>query len=529
MLGGHLDSWHSGTGATDNGAGCAVAMEAMRILKTIGVRPRRTIRVALWTGEEQDYFGSVGYVEQHFGTLKTVELKPEHAKLSVYFNLDNGSGRIRGVNLQGNEAVRPIFDAWLRPFNYLGAATLTTLNTGGTDHMPFDARRPARLPVHPGSAELRNQSSPLEPGCLRGGRARRSEAGVGDSGQLRLPCGDARRDAPAKAAARAAHGHQMTVKYVAGSGFGGRAGRRRTGAQSRPLVAPEAAAIYQRLLPQIARIKIFDHHAHPGFAETKSRSGAGAAERRAWRLRPEHPDWAAAARALFGVTGKAQLRKAQSRAEVLQCHSRPAGHRDVDGQSRHDVGRPRSGAVQVGVLHRPVPVSVRQHRARRPNPDQAVFMPKQTKLLQRFVQQPGLKALPPTFADYLAFVTRVLEDHQRRGAIAAKFEVAYFRSFVFDDPPRDAVSAIYDRYRAGGAPSPADYKAFQDFVFRYVVTECGRLHLPVHIHSSAGAGDYFSVARRQRVEPRALLRDPRYIATTFVLIHGGYPFEQARC
>lgn len=139
MLGGHLDSWHSGTGATDNGAGCAVALEAMRVLKAIGIKPRRTIRVALWTGEEQDYFGSVGYVQRHFGDPKTMALKPEHAKLSGYFNLDNGSGRIRGVNLQGNEAVRPIFEAWLRPFHYLGASTLTTLNTGGTDHMPFDA------------------------------------------------------------------------------------------------------------------------------------------------------------------------------------------------------------------------------------------------------------------------------------------------------------------------------------------------------------------------------------------------------
>jgi carboxypeptidase Q len=139
MLGGHLDSWHAGTGATDNGAGCAVAMEAVRILQTIGVRPKRTIRVALWTGEEQDYFGSIGYVEKHFGDMKTMALKPDHAKLAAYFNLDNGSGRIRGVNLQGNEAVRTIFDAWLRPFNYLGASTLTTLNTGGTDHMPFDA------------------------------------------------------------------------------------------------------------------------------------------------------------------------------------------------------------------------------------------------------------------------------------------------------------------------------------------------------------------------------------------------------
>jgi carboxypeptidase Q len=139
MLGGHFDSWHSGTGATDNGAGSAVAMEAIRILKAIGAKPRRTIRVALWTGEEQDYFGSVGYIERHFGDPKTMVLKPEHAKLAAYFNLDNGAGRIRGVNLQGNEVVRPIFDAWLKPFNYLGASTLTTLNTGGTDHMAFDA------------------------------------------------------------------------------------------------------------------------------------------------------------------------------------------------------------------------------------------------------------------------------------------------------------------------------------------------------------------------------------------------------
>jgi len=139
MIGGHFDSWHTGTGATDNGAGSAAAMEAVRILKTIGIRPRRTIRLALWTGEEQDYFGSLAYVRQHFGDVSTLALKPEHASLDVYFNLDNGSGKIRGVNLQGNEAVRPIFEAWLAPFAYLGASTLTTLNTGGTDHMPFDA------------------------------------------------------------------------------------------------------------------------------------------------------------------------------------------------------------------------------------------------------------------------------------------------------------------------------------------------------------------------------------------------------
>lgn len=139
LLGGHFDSWHSATGATDNGAGCAAMLEALRILKAIGVKPRRTIRVALWDGEEQSYYGSTGYVKKHYGDPNTGVLKPESEKLAAYYNLDNGTGRIRGVFLQGNEAVRPIFQEYLRPFNYLGASTLTTLNTGGTDHMVFDA------------------------------------------------------------------------------------------------------------------------------------------------------------------------------------------------------------------------------------------------------------------------------------------------------------------------------------------------------------------------------------------------------
>jgi carboxypeptidase Q len=139
MLGGHFDSWHSGTGATDNAAGCVVMMEAARILKAIGVKPRRTIRVALWSGEEEDYYGSMGYVKKHFGDPFTMQLKPEHEKLAAYYNLDNGSGKIRGIFLQGNEAVRPIFEEYLKPFNYLGAKTISILNTGGTDHMSFDS------------------------------------------------------------------------------------------------------------------------------------------------------------------------------------------------------------------------------------------------------------------------------------------------------------------------------------------------------------------------------------------------------
>lgn len=139
MLGGHLDSWHGATGATDNAAGCSVMMEAVRILLASGVQPRRTIRIALWSGEEEGLFGSRNYVKNHFADPAKMELSPEHGKVSAYYNLDNGSGRIRGIYLQGNEAVRGIFSAWLQPFADIGANTVTISNTGGTDHLAFDA------------------------------------------------------------------------------------------------------------------------------------------------------------------------------------------------------------------------------------------------------------------------------------------------------------------------------------------------------------------------------------------------------
>jgi Zn-dependent M28 family amino/carboxypeptidase len=139
MLGAHFDSWHGGTGATDNAAGSAVMMEAMRILKQSGLRLRRTVRLGLWGGEEQGLIGSREYVKAHFADRADMVLKPEHARLSAYFNVDNGTGAIRGVYLQGNEAVAPIFDAWMKPFDNLGMTTVTIRDTGGTDHQSFDA------------------------------------------------------------------------------------------------------------------------------------------------------------------------------------------------------------------------------------------------------------------------------------------------------------------------------------------------------------------------------------------------------
>jgi hypothetical protein len=139
MLGGHLDSWHGATGATDNAAGCAVMMEAVRILKTLNIKPRRTIRIALWSGEEQGLHGSRNYVKNHLADPATMQLKPAHGKVSAYYNLDNGGGKIRGIYLQGNTAVGPVFTKWLEPFADMGAGTVTINNTGSTDHVAFDA------------------------------------------------------------------------------------------------------------------------------------------------------------------------------------------------------------------------------------------------------------------------------------------------------------------------------------------------------------------------------------------------------
>jgi hypothetical protein len=138
MVGGHFDSWHGGTGATDNGAGSAVMMEAMRILKVSGLKVRRTVRIGLWGGEEQGLIGSREYVTAHFADRADMKLKPAHAKFSSYFNVDNGTGAIRGIYLQGNEAAAPVFEAWMRPFNNIGMTTITIRDTGGTDHQSFD-------------------------------------------------------------------------------------------------------------------------------------------------------------------------------------------------------------------------------------------------------------------------------------------------------------------------------------------------------------------------------------------------------
>jgi len=312
-------------------------------------------------------------------------------------------------------------------------------------------------------------------------------------------------------------------------------------AQSRPLVAPGATPIYQRLLPQISRIKLFDHHAHPSFPDDADVDIAppppGSSP---LRIRPENPETSAAARALFGfpyadmtadhakwlVDKKAALKRERAGAAYFNSILDRLG---IETSMANRVAMaPYLDPARfkwvffVDCFMFPFDNSALAAR----NTDEAVYMPLQTKLRQQYAQQVGLQSLPPAFADYLSFVSRSLEANQKRGGVAVKFEASYFRSLSFDDPPREAAAAVYDKYRAGGAPTFDDYKIVQDAVFRHIVSEAGRLHLPVHIHTSVGGGDFFFLRGVNVLNLENVLRDPRYLTTTFVLIHGGYPFDR---
>jgi hypothetical protein len=160
-------------------------------------------------------------------------------------------------------------------------------------------------------------------------------------------------------------------------------------------------------------------------------------------------------------------------------------------------------------------------------PDMGVYVPLQEKMLSRYKQQEGLQGLPDDLAGYEDFVRRTMADNQQKHAgVAIKYEAAYFRSLHFTDPPRPRAEAIYDKYHAGGVPTPEEYRIFQDYILRVMVDQAGKLHLPMHFHSAVGIGDYFSLRNGNVLNLENVLRDPRYRNVTFVLLHGGWPYER---
>jgi uncharacterized protein len=313
-------------------------------------------------------------------------------------------------------------------------------------------------------------------------------------------------------------------------------------AQARPLPGPDVPQIYQRLLPQIEKIPAFDHHAHPGFADDPDVDAMAAPPdfSEALRTRDDNPELIAAAKALFGypytdlspehskwlVEKKAELKKQNPGTayfnlilDKINTESSVANRAMMP-----DYLDPNRFPWVFFADSFMWPFNNERESAR--NPDEGVYIPLQEKMLHRWMQQENVTKLPAQFSDYLDFIIRVLTDNQKKGGIAMKFEVAYFRPTTFSDPTRDEAEAIYHRYVSAGIPTEKEYRIFQDYLFRFLVVQGGKLSLPVHIHTAVGIGDYFNLSQSNIMNLESVLRDPRYRSTTFVMIHGGYPLER---
>jgi hypothetical protein len=309
-------------------------------------------------------------------------------------------------------------------------------------------------------------------------------------------------------------------------------------AQSHALPQEDVQVVYRRLLPQISQIKIFDHHAHPGFGDDPDVDAqATPPQHLPRRARDTNPEIVLAVKALFEYPYQDLSDAHMQWLAAKSAEARRSGGTAYFDRILDTCGIEASVANRVAMADYLNPKRFRwvffvdsflfpfdNKLVTESNPDEGVYIPLQEKVLHRYMRQVGMTRLPDRFDDYLAFITRVIEENQRNGGIAEKFEIAYFRSLYFADPPREAAAQVYDKYHNGGVPAPEDYTLFQDYVFRYLISEGGRLHLPVHIHSAVGEGDYFSLRRGNVLNLENIVKDPRYLATTFVLIHGGYPF-----
>lgn len=310
--------------------------------------------------------------------------------------------------------------------------------------------------------------------------------------------------------------------------------------QARPYPGTDLPQIYQRLLLQIDKIPAFDHHAHPGFPDdTDVDAMAAPPGSAALRERDSNPELVAASKSLFGypyedmspeharwlVQKKADLKKAQGDAYFSNLLDKLNIERSVANRAMMAGYLDPKRFLWVFFADSFMwPFDNQRQQAR--NPDEQVYIPLQDKMLHRYMVQEKMEKLPSNFDVYLAFVSKTLQDNRQNGGIAMKFEVAYFRPTTFGDPSKQEVADIYERFASGGIPTEKEYRTFQDYIFRFLILEGGRLHLPVHIHTAVGIGDYFNLTKSNVMNLESILRDPRYAATTFVLIHGGYPLER---
>jgi hypothetical protein len=310
-------------------------------------------------------------------------------------------------------------------------------------------------------------------------------------------------------------------------------------AQARPLASGDVQKTYERLLKQIDRIPIYDNHSHVTFPDDSDMDAMASPpdESTVLRLRDTNPEFVAAAKALFGYPyDDFKPDHAKWLIDKKKAWEKEGGTAYWDGiLDKMNIETCLANRVALAPYLDPkrfhwvffvdsflFPFD--NHDLAAKNGDMGVYIPLQEKVLQRYMKQEGAKGLPSDLAGYEAFVRRTLADNQKKGGVAMKFEAAYFRSLYFRDPPREKAEAIYAKYRSGGAPSEEDYRTFQDYVFRLLIDQAGKLNLPVHFHSAVGIGDHFSLRNGNPLNLENVVRDPRYRNVKFVLIHGGYPY-----
>jgi uncharacterized protein len=313
-------------------------------------------------------------------------------------------------------------------------------------------------------------------------------------------------------------------------------------AQARPYASGDGKKTYDRLLKQIDAIPLYDNHSHPGFADDPDVDAMAAPPEASTmlRLREDNPEFVDAAKALFHYPYKDfQPEHAKWLADKAKAAEQAGGvlyFDEILDKLNTDI------CLANRAIMAPYLDPKRFHwvffgdsfffpfdnaRQTASTPDMGVYIPLQEKMLARYKKQEGVESLPADLAGYEDFVRRTMTDNQQKhGGVAIKYEAAYFRSLHFSDPPREHAEAVYNRYRAGGEPSPAEYREFQDYIFRVMVDQAGKLHLPMHFHTAVGIGDYFSLRNGNVLNLENVLRDPRYRNVTFVLLHGGWPYER---
>jgi hypothetical protein len=310
-------------------------------------------------------------------------------------------------------------------------------------------------------------------------------------------------------------------------------------AQAKPLPVGDVQKIYDRLLKQIDRIPIYDNHSHATFPDDSDMDAMASPpdESTVLRLRDSNPEFVAAAKSLFGYPfDDFSPEHAKWLIDKKKAAETAGGTAYFDSiLDKVNIETCLANRVALAPYLNPkrfhwvffvdsflFPFDNHDQAAK--NGDMGVYIPLQEKVLQRYKKQEGVDGLPADLAGFESFVRQTLADNQKKGGVAMKFEAAYFRTLYFRDPPRERAEAIYTKYRSGGVPSEEDYHTFQDYIFRALIDQAGKLNLPVHFHSAVGIGDYFSLRNGNPLNLENVVRDPRYSKVKFVLIHGGYPY-----